>query len=155
MRLRFLAGRISILGAAPVQGHGYILVKHIFPLFGDFWPHWTLKIIPNILLRCDKTSQMHSYIFQTIPLNFYQFDCLRLGKLEVACGDQMVTPLESLERFGRRSRMGESHALLRQLRAAAATGGTLPTGGIACFLRDCGMVLPCERVWGWKTRGRV
>ena len=55
--------------AATLQGPGYILVKHIFPLFGDFWPHWTLKIIPNILLRCDKTSETHSYSSQTIPLS--------------------------------------------------------------------------------------
>ena len=27
--------------------------KHIFPLSGNFWPHWTLKIIANIIPRCD------------------------------------------------------------------------------------------------------
>ena len=57
-----------LLPAAPLQGPGYILVKHIFPFFGDFGPHWTLKIIPNILPRCDESSETHSYIFQMIPL---------------------------------------------------------------------------------------
>ena len=32
---------------APLRGPETTLIKHIFPLFGDFWPHWTLKIIPN------------------------------------------------------------------------------------------------------------
>ena len=27
-------------------------------------PNWTLKIIPNILPRCDKTSEIHSYVSQ-------------------------------------------------------------------------------------------
>ena len=58
---------------APLQGPGYILVKHIIPLFGDFWLHWTLKIIPNILPRSDKTSETHSYISQTIPLIWTSF----------------------------------------------------------------------------------
>ena len=30
------AGRSSISGAVPLQGPGYILVKHIIPLIGDF-----------------------------------------------------------------------------------------------------------------------
>ena len=44
-----------------------------FPLFGDFLTHRALKITPNILPRCDKTSETHSYISQTIPLNRIHF----------------------------------------------------------------------------------
>ena len=60
--------RVPHLICCSLQGLEYILVKHICPLFGDFWPHWTLKIIPNILPRCDKTSDTHSYISKTISL---------------------------------------------------------------------------------------
>ena len=51
------------LGFSGVKNH-----QNFFQLFGDFWPHWTLRTIPNILPRCDKTSETHSYISQTIPL---------------------------------------------------------------------------------------
>ena len=51
----------------PCKPPGYILVKHIIPLFGDFLLNWTLKILPNIFPRCDKSSEF-IYISQTIPL---------------------------------------------------------------------------------------
>ena len=42
-----------LLPVAPLQGPGTFWSKHIFPLSGNFWPHWTLKIIANIIPRCD------------------------------------------------------------------------------------------------------
>ena len=59
-----VAGRSSI----PCKDPDTLWSNTFVHFFGEFWPHQTLKIIPNILPSCDKTSEMHSYISQTIPL---------------------------------------------------------------------------------------
>ena len=59
-----VAGRSSI----PYKDPDTLWSNTFVHFFGEFWPHQTLKIIPNILPSCDKTSEMHSYISQTIPL---------------------------------------------------------------------------------------
>ena len=47
------------------------IVKHIIPLLVTFFTHWGLKPAPNILPRCDKSSETHSYISQRIPLSWF------------------------------------------------------------------------------------
>ena len=55
--------------AAVLKGLGYIFSKHVFVFFGQIWPLWTMKPTSNILPRCNKNSEQHSYICGTIPLN--------------------------------------------------------------------------------------
>ena len=47
---------------------GEKFVKHGFHFLVTFWAHRALNFTPNILPRCDKTSETHSYIFQRTPL---------------------------------------------------------------------------------------
>ena len=56
--------------AAVLKGLGYIFSKHVFVFFGQIWPLWTMKPTSNILPRCNKNSEQHSYICGTIPLRY-------------------------------------------------------------------------------------
>ena len=57
--------------AALLKGTGYILSKHVFVFFGQIWPLWTMKTTPNILPRCNKTFEQHSYIWWTVTLRMF------------------------------------------------------------------------------------
>ena len=52
----------SVLREVPLRP-SRCAAAHIFSFFAHIWPLWTMKTIPNILSRCNKTSEAHFFIF--------------------------------------------------------------------------------------------